>query len=174
MDSNRIGAFVSLVEDRASAALGNVSAHEAAVLSAIRFRPGVIAHALHGILGLSQPAVARLLRGLENRGLVRRGPARGRTVPLGLTEAGEATVERVLEARRAAMEQLVAPLAPEEQAQLADLMDKMLAGALRSRAHGRHLCRLCDYDQCSAAGCPVEARVDEIDGGVDWRNEFSK
>ncbi|MBS8226593.1 MarR family winged helix-turn-helix transcriptional regulator [Vannielia litorea] len=172
MDTNRFGALATLIEDRVKPALGDVSHAEAAALSALYFRPGIYANALPPLVGLCQPGVARMLRGLERRGYVRRRPAVGRVVPIELTEEGREEVTRFHAARRDALNSLLAPLAPEERRLLAALADKLLQAAIPSRAEGRRTCRLCDYERCGETGCPVEAKVDKVDGGVDWRGEY--
>ncbi len=172
MDSNKIGSLATLIDDRTRAALGGHSPAEAAVMSALHFRPGIIANALPPIVGLCQPGVARLLRGLERKGYVARRAAVGRIVPIVLTEAGKREVQQFHEARKQALDEILAPLEPEVRALFEDIAAKLLAAAIPSRAAGRRSCRLCDYDRCAEAGCPVEARVDEIDGGVDWRREY--
>jgi hypothetical protein len=64
--------------------------------------------------------------------------------------------------RRAATDAVLAVLAPGERAQLAALLEKLLAGLTGSRADAWHICRLCDPGACEAhpGGCPVTRAAD--------------
>lgn len=74
-------------------------------------------------------AVSQRLDRLEERGLVtrRRSPADARGVLVRLSEAGRRAVEDVLPSHLATEEKLLAPLTGAEQAQLADLLRRLLA-----------------------------------------------
>ncbi|MGD9694577.1 MAG: MarR family transcriptional regulator [Thermoleophilia bacterium] len=85
--------------------------------------------ALAEAVGLSGAAAVRMVDGLEASGLVaRRGDDRDRRVRLvALTDEGEAAVRRIVDARREAMERLLARLAPDEVEGLAAALEPVLA-----------------------------------------------
>lgn len=69
-------------------------------------------------------AVTTLVDGLESYGMVRRvaDPANRRVVRVELTEQGRDALQRLRDARRAAAEELLAPLGPEQREQLGALL----------------------------------------------------
>lgn len=101
--------------------------------------------------------MSRLVEGLEAQGLVERVPGEGRSVPLRLTAEGQAAVRRLLDARRDALDPLLAPLDEGERATLERLLEKVVDGAFESVRSGPVLCRLCDHTACVGGGatCPV-------------------
>ena len=105
-------------------------------------------------LGLSQPGATRLVERLVGLGLVERsGPGGRRGVALRLTEAGDALFERLLVARRAALEELLEPLADADRETLTGLLEQLLAARSSSHADTERLCRVCERRCCSR--CPV-------------------
>ncbi len=76
-------------------------------------------------------AVTTLVDALETYGMVRRttDPANRRVVRVALTAQGEETVERLRSARRAAAEELLAPLAPAQREQLGALLTALVGDA---------------------------------------------
>jgi len=119
--------------------------------------PGASVEALHGVLGISQPATVRTVNRLVADGLVERrpGPDR-RTVALVLTPAGRAAAERVLEARAAALEELLEPLDEGERAQLLPLLERLVAALADERDGALRVCRLCDRGACyGKSPCPL-------------------
>ncbi|MDI5966262.1 MarR family transcriptional regulator [Streptomyces sp. SL13] len=75
-------------------------------------------------LGVVPRAVTTLVDSLEDGGLARRlpDPASRRVVRVELTDAGQAALQAVREARRCAAEELLAPLGPAQRAQLGALL----------------------------------------------------
>ncbi|MCQ4083314.1 MarR family transcriptional regulator [Streptomyces sp. RB6PN25] len=69
-------------------------------------------------------AVTTLVDGLESFGLVRRvpDPANRRVIRVELTAQGRDALQRLRDARRAAAEDLLAPLGPEQREQLGELL----------------------------------------------------
>ena len=58
----------------------------------------------------------------------------------------------------------LATLTPAERAQLAPLLDKLLAGLVRGPSPGPALCRLCATEVCGAArGAPCPVTVAALD-----------
>lgn len=128
----------------------------AAALVTIDAYPGRTIEQLRGPLGLSQPGAVRLVDRLTKAGWVNRAGSRGRHgFELRLTTAGRAVVDELLARRRAALDELLAPLSEAERSQLGKLMDKLLAGRTHSRADLERLCRLCERRVCER--CPVAA-----------------
>lgn len=121
-------------------------------LIAIKDQPDRTADWLAGVLHVSQPGVAHLVRKLTEQGWVRRGD-QGRTRPLRLTPAGEQVADAALAARAAVLERLVARLSPEQHAQLIDIAGALLAPEARTEQLLAELCRLCDRGACPR--CPV-------------------
>ncbi|PWI41867.1 MarR family transcriptional regulator [Streptomyces sp. ICBB 8177] len=78
-------------------------------------------------------AVTTLVDGLEAAGLVRRvaDPANRRVVRVEVTAEGEGVLRRLREARRAAIEEILAPLDADQRAQLGALLTALDAGAER-------------------------------------------
>jgi DNA-binding MarR family transcriptional regulator len=109
--------------------------------------------ALRNALGISQPGVARLVERLEAQGWVRRDSANGRAVALQVTPSGRRVVTKLLGARDAALAGMLDSLDPDEQRQLAPLLEKLLAARTFDRHQLEHLCRLCQRRVCEQ--CPV-------------------
>ena len=110
-------------------------------------------------VGLSQPAAVRLVDRLEADGLVAREPGRdARSIGLVLTPAGRRAAAAVRAAREAAIERLLAPLAPADRAALGALLEQVLERADYAPHDDEHVCRLCDVPACraGAGGCPVD------------------
>ena len=125
----------------------------AAALVTLAAFPGQSQRALVGALGLSQPGAARLLDQLVARGLVRREATGGREVALALTAEGGDVARRVLAARAAAVDGLLAPLSAAEQDVLVEPLARLLEARAARGRDPRRVCRLCDRDVCDA--CPA-------------------
>ena len=85
-----------------------------------------------------------------------RAGSRGRRgFELRLTTSGRAVVDELLSRRRAALDDLLAPLSEAERAQLEAILEKLLAARTHDRADLERLCRLCERRVCGR--CPVAA-----------------
>ena len=151
-----------------------------AALVTLAESPGLAVTQLGQRIGLSQPAAARMVDDLVQRGLVERRRGVGRAVAVRLTTAGQQAVNRLLESRGQLLGELIDDLPPHEQVMLADLLEKVLravhrrvgqAGQTPVELLGIRLCRLCDRSACREDGapCPVtqaqQARsLDESEG----------
>jgi DNA-binding MarR family transcriptional regulator len=135
----------------------------AAMLSALdQYAGGESIDELSRVLGLSHSGAVRIAHRLEERGLVTRSPdqADGRVVRLGLTAAGRTTAADVRRARLVALDARLAALDPADRDALAGILERLWSGAVRDRAHARHVCRLCDADVCGHPDrCPVTREV---------------
>jgi DNA-binding MarR family transcriptional regulator len=122
---------------------------------------------LRRAIGLTPSGAVRLVDRLVQVGLVERRPGPdGRSVALVLTSTGKTAARRVLAARSAAVDSLLAGLSPTERASLTNITEKLLGAvtterlAEREQGHdpsGGWLCRLCDFDACGRAQgkCPA-------------------
>lgn len=181
--ANLLGATALNVADLALGEIREVtdssdSANAALVILAES--PGLAVTQLGQRIGLSQPAAARMVDGLVERGLVARRPGVGRAIAVRLTPAGRRVVNRLLASRGRMLGALIDDLDPQEQVVLAGLLEKILravhgrvdqVGQTPADLLGVRLCRLCDRIACreNEAPCPVtqaqQARArDERDG----------
>jgi MarR family transcriptional repressor of emrRAB len=132
-----------------------------AALVTLAHYPGQSVGALARTLGLTHSGAVRLADRLVAAGLAHRvsaGP--GRTVAVHLTQPGRLAAAQVLARRRAAVEQLVNGLDPDQVATLEQLASRLLAALTTGRASAFRLCRLCDEPLCVRdAGCPVDQAV---------------
>jgi DNA-binding MarR family transcriptional regulator len=170
---NRVGALLLVAHDSMAEAAGRAmgrGAQAPAALVALReFLEDATIQQLSDVIGLTHSATVRLVDRLVADGYVlRQGGGRdGRTVAIRLTKAGTAAAERVRQARRRAVEELLTALSDQERRALATKVDKLLVGATRrqleSRARGEPvggwMCRLCDLGACGRpeGRCPVAA-----------------
>jgi DNA-binding MarR family transcriptional regulator len=105
------------------------------VLTVLRAHPGLGQSTLARALGFDKVTVLRVLRGLQARGLVDRGPAGGnrRNVSVVLTEAGQDVLKRAQKPAERAYKRLMGPLDDRQRAQLLGLL-QLLTGELEDEA----------------------------------------
>ncbi|HJQ45452.1 MAG TPA: MarR family transcriptional regulator [Amycolatopsis sp.] len=167
--ANLLGAFAVTVSDLvladATAAAGT-SASGAAALVVLSTAPGLSVTELGRRVGLSQPAAARMVDSLEQRGLVERRDTLTRSVAVHLTRSGAGAARTVLGDRGGRLADLATALDQREQATLAKLLGKLLTAACEHVPDADRLCRLCDRAACVAGGttCPVGVACRERDG----------
>jgi DNA-binding MarR family transcriptional regulator len=160
--ANLLGALALAVSDRIREATeqpaDGLAGSEPAALVTLAHYPGQSVGTLGRTLGLTHSGAVRLADRLEAARLASRtSPGPGRTLALYLTGPGQAAAFRVLARRRAAVEQLVRGLEPDEVAALGRLAGRLLAAITTDRASAHRLCRLCDEPACEAGpGCPVD------------------
>ena len=164
---NVFGALSLAVAERLSAQVEQAAGHRGAAPAALAalatFLDGSSIDVLRRPLGLTHSAAVRLTDRLADAGLLTREAGEdGRSVSVRLTPGGRAAAERILSARERALEQVLAPLAPPERADLSRLHGKLLAGITGGRADAGHICRLCDSVACGhdAGRCPVTKAAD--------------
>lgn len=172
--ANLLGVLALAVAERtreaAEGAVG-VGGAAAAALVHLLSRPGESVGGLGRVLGLTQPGAVRLVDRLVELGLVARSAAGasgdGRSVLLSLTAAGHDRAVAVLAARAAALQQVLAGLAPPEVERLVPLLEQLVVslppeGSRPQAGAGEavlHLCRLCDRGACRQdPGCPIETQ----------------
>ena len=155
------------IRDAEETAAGHGSAAPAALVALHEFLGGASIDQIRQVVGLTPSGAVRLIDKLSESGLVRRGPGPdGRSRAVTLTRRGGDVARRVLAARRAATETLLAGLSTSERERLTPLLERLLhaltAARLGERASsktppGGWLCRLCDFSACARdeGACPV-------------------
>ncbi|WP_041550458.1 MarR family winged helix-turn-helix transcriptional regulator [Chamaesiphon minutus] len=130
-----------------------------AALVTLGAEPGLSINTLRQILNLSHPGTVRLVDRLAAQGLVeRRAGIDGRTLALFLTNAGHQRRQAILTERRQQLQLAVNALTLNEQKQLTQLMEKMLAAMTTSELRAYAICRLCEGEMCPGDRCPVEQK----------------
>jgi DNA-binding MarR family transcriptional regulator len=124
-------------------------------LIVIKDQPGCTAEWLAGVLRISQPGTAHVVRKLIEKKWVRRDTGEGRRRPLNLTAAGERAAAKALAARQTVLLDLVGRLSEDQREQLAGIADALLGPAARTDEQLAQLCRQCDRGACPV--CPVHA-----------------
>jgi MarR family transcriptional repressor of emrRAB len=160
--ANLLGALaleVARAQEQATHAVVGQAGAAAGALVVIAAAPGRTIEQLRGPLGLTQPGATRLVERLVRAGWVQReGPGGRRGLSLTLTAEGQAVLEDLLAARRAALEAVLLPLAPAEQEQLTNVLETLLAARVGDRTDLERLCRMCERAVC--ARCPVGHALD--------------
>jgi DNA-binding MarR family transcriptional regulator len=170
---NRVGALLLVAHDSMAEAAGRAVGRRAQALAALvalrKFLEDATIQQLGDVIGLTHSATVRLVNRLVADGYVlRQGSGRdGRTVAICLTKAGTDAAERVRQARRRAVEELLTALSDQERRALATQLDKLLVGVARRRLESRAqdepvggwMCRFCDLGACGRpeGRCPVAA-----------------
>ena len=155
-----VGAFALSVADAVHTAVsdrGHSGAAPAALTTLLAY-PGSSIDRLRRALALTHSGGVRLVDRLEAGGLVRRTAARdGRVAALELTVRGKRVACDILERRRRAVADLLAPLSAAERRTLGALLERMLEPIPDDRRDLERICRLCDYWVCdgSTQACPV-------------------
>ncbi|WP_354004431.1 MarR family winged helix-turn-helix transcriptional regulator [Ramlibacter pallidus] len=105
------------------------------VLTVLQAHPGLGQSTLARALGFDKVTVLRVLRGLQSRGLVDRGPSEDnrRNVCVTLTAEGERLLQQAQKPAERAYKRLMAPLDKEQQDQLLHLL-QLLTGELEDEA----------------------------------------
>jgi DNA-binding MarR family transcriptional regulator len=100
------------------------------VLTVLRNTPGLDQSSLARALGFDKVTVLRVLRGLEGRGLVARVPAPDsrRNLSITLSAEGETLLTAAQRPAEQAYQRLLAPLAPERQHLLIELLQELTDG----------------------------------------------
>jgi DNA-binding MarR family transcriptional regulator len=160
--ANLVGAHGLEVADRlrsaAESAAGQGGSAPAALVALANFADGQTVDQVARILGVSHSGTVRLVDRLAADGLVRRerGADDARQVRVRITDEGRTAAGRILAARETALTSGLDALSEGEQAQLARLLEKLLAAATVDAAASRTICRLCDPCACGhPERCPV-------------------
>lgn len=105
------------------------------VLTVLKSHPGLGQSSLARALGFDKVTVLRVLRGLQTRGLVERGPApdNKRNMCVNLTQEGLEVLQQAQRPAERAYRRLLAPLNRGQQEQLVELL-QLLTGELEEEA----------------------------------------
>jgi DNA-binding MarR family transcriptional regulator len=117
------------VFENACAALGLTQA-QFGVLTIVASEPGIDQTRLARALAFDKVTVMRVLKGLQQRGLLERAtsPTNRRPMAVHLTREGKALLAQAQAPAEQACQQLLAPLSTEQRRQLIDLLDTLTAG----------------------------------------------
>jgi MarR family transcriptional regulator, negative regulator of the multidrug operon emrRAB len=160
--ANVLGAFALALADGM-----DVTTERAALVALSDLLQGRSVDDLRRAVGLTHSGGVRVVDRLVAGGLVeRRRGADGRTVALFLTADGRRLAGQARDARLAALHDVLVVLDDRERAQLAAIVDKLVAAMVGRRLQARAagvdppggwLCRLCDPVACERAQghCPV-------------------
>ncbi len=99
-----------------------------AILNALQERPGEDQITLAGRVALDAATLGSVINRLQARGLVRResDPGDRRRKLLWLTPPGQALARQLMGPARRVQERLMAPLSPEDQARLVQLLERIV------------------------------------------------
>lgn len=157
-----------MIADRTSEAVGEAAGQSetaAIALSALHhFLDDPSVDRLRRVLGLTPSGAVRLVDRLQAAGYVTRRPGRdARSVSVRLTASGRRAAQRVTAARAEVLQTALAGLDEEEQAQLDELISRVLVGQMRGPGATRWMCRLCDMQACGRdeGRCPVASAARE-------------
>ena len=130
----------------------------AALVALYGTRAGARIDGIARVTGLSHSGAVRLVDRLQAEDLVeRRRGTDQRSAALHLTPSGRRAARRVLAERASSMRLLLSLLTDDQQAQLGELGDALLAALSTEPEAEARLCRLCDLEACgrSKGRCPV-------------------
>ena len=154
---NLIGAAAIAISvsfhNAAKEATGNTASFPAALVIVERY-PRITVDLLAQYLQLSQSGAARLVERLVNQNLVERHQGNDRRfVHLQLTSDGKTMVEKVQQAKIAAVSNLLKPLTAQEQQQLLSTLSKMAGQYSNTEVLEEYICRFCDVSECPLQVC---------------------
>lgn len=141
-----------------AARVGQLSTSSAAALVTLRASPGLSVSELGRRVGLSQPAAARMVEALEADDLVERIPStvNRRWMSVHPTSQGKRLAQRLLTARNAPLNEVIAALDESDQQALSELLEKILTQLYGHVQQAQYICRFCDRQRCTkSASCPV-------------------
>jgi DNA-binding MarR family transcriptional regulator len=135
--------------DAVTEASGHSFTAAAALSALLHFLDGPTIDQLRQVLGLTPSGTVRLVDRLVESGYVVRGSGSdGRSTALALTDEGRLAAETVSRARADLLVDLLSRLAPDEQAQLDQIAQKLLVSMKRAPGSTRWICRVCDTQAC--------------------------
>ncbi|MQA75124.1 MAG: MarR family transcriptional regulator [Solirubrobacterales bacterium] len=169
--ANVLAALALELDGRMSAATreaSGLSASQAAALVAlINFAEDQPLAILQEALGLSQPAIGRILEGLEGRGLVVRARGHagdGRRLRVRVTRSGRRLGAHTVEARLEAVAEALGAMPAGSRAAVGPAVEPLLDALTGGRADARRICRLCEPDICGhPERCPVTLAADRAE-----------
>ena len=113
------------------------------------------------ICNLSHSAAVRLVERLEKMGYVCKSKTRSdrRTVHVELTTDGYEMRDKILKARRSAIEPVASKFSNSDWKVIEWAAGFILADLTESRLESEQICRLCDAVACGGDNCPVEKKA---------------
>jgi DNA-binding MarR family transcriptional regulator len=162
---NVVVAWTTAVQDRLGRTIRELGldTRELSTLTLIAEHDGCSVEWLRTRIDLSQSGTVRLIDRLVARDLARRDRSTGRGVPLHVTPAGAAALDRWARVRDGMVDELLAAVPGEHRAQLVDAMAAALLGHARRRPEADATCRRCTWSACGA-DCPVDRSVADAAG----------
>lgn len=129
-------------------------------LLAVHTRPDQSVGALAALLGTTHSGAVRIVNRLQGSGLVSRRPGPdGRTAALHVTPLGNKLSVAALDARRAALSDLLGNLAPAHVDALTVLVHDVAPALAQTRTEAQRVCRLCEHAVCRGEHCPVGGHI---------------
>lgn len=113
------------------------------------------------ICNLSHSAAVRLVERLEKKGYICKTTTKfdRRKVHVELTEDGYEMRDKILKARRSAIEPIVSKFSRSDWKVIEWAAGFILADLTESRLESEQICRLCDAAACGNDNCPVEKKA---------------
>ena len=113
------------------------------------------------ICNLSHSAAVRVVENLEKSGYLNKTTLKsdGRKVSVELTSDGYEMRDRILKARRSAIEPALSKFSRSDWKVIEWAAGFILADMTESRLESEQICRLCDADACGGLNCPVEKKA---------------
>lgn len=129
-------------------------------LLAVHTRPDQSVGALAQALKTTHSGAVRIVNRLQLSGLVSRRPGPdGRTAALRVTRLGTTLSGAALDARRAALSDLLCNLAPAQVEALTVFVDQVAPALAQTRPEAQRVCRLCEHAVCRVERCPVGGHI---------------
>lgn len=176
--ANVLGALAGTITDQATAAMAAAAELPAkgstatlAALSAIaEFLDSPTVDQLRQVLGLTPSGAVRLVDRLEADGLVVRGPGPdGRSRSVTLTGPGRDAAAALAGARREILTTMLTGFSPADLTELEGLLGRLMRAAVRAKAGGPWICRLCDLTACDRAAGRCPALTAALEKAADQR-----
>jgi MarR family transcriptional repressor of emrRAB len=157
---NAAATAISDAQTRSVALYGDLKPSTTGAILTLGQHSALTLSELAGILGLSHSATVRLVDGLGDKGLARRGDGQDRReVTVSLTVDGQALYARLRQAQGETLMPLLEDVAPADKARLEALLSHILAALTKGRQSADHICRFCDEGICGQDDCPVELQA---------------
>lgn len=160
---NAVGVFTRAVSDKVDQAVRKVSGLSTSACYAIvtiGTEPNSTIDELRRMLNLEHSTVVRLMDRLQTMDFITRKKATGeradrRQVRIELTEAGEEIFTKILDARRAILNNLISDFSEEEKLVFHRFIERLLPKTVEAGDDQNTVCRLCELEVCPAQICPV-------------------
>jgi DNA-binding MarR family transcriptional regulator len=158
--SNVVVAWVATAQDRLDDGVAELGLHprELAALTLVDTHQGCSVEWLRARVGLTQSGTVRLVDRLAGRGLLSRGRSTGRGVPLSVTPAAVALLDRWGRVRDGIVDGLFVGVPSDLRRSVVDGMAAALLTRNRRRVEADVSCRRCSWAECGD-DCPVDYSV---------------